>query len=253
MTAALVLLLASVGAGWAAAPLPLRFDQANQLYEQGKYPEAAAAYQEIIRSGNGSATLYYNLGNAWFKAGEEGRAIAAYRRAERLTPRDPNVRFNLQFVRQQVTGSDTFPQPWGRRWLRALTLNEWTVLASAALWVWFALLALREARPAMRKALRGYTATCGVLALLLAASLSAAAYGQATVREAVVVAPETVVRSGPLEESKVLHQFRDGTELTVLDEKTLTVGSQPQTWLQARDTSRRTGWVRKGDVVVLGR
>jgi Flp pilus assembly protein TadD len=66
--------------------------------------EAAAAYEQILTNGAVSPALYFNLGNAHFKAGQLGRAIAAYRQAERLTPRDPDVRANLQFARNRVQG-----------------------------------------------------------------------------------------------------------------------------------------------------
>src|SRR5689334_12086188 len=58
------------------------FDAANKLYEQGKYADAAAAYQKLIQSGSTSAAVYYNLGNSFFKHGELGRAIAAFRHAQ---------------------------------------------------------------------------------------------------------------------------------------------------------------------------
>src|SRR5204862_1754388 len=106
-----LLLLLALGA--AAQNPALLFDQANKLYEQGKYQEAASAYQKLLQTEPGSAALYFNLGNAWFKAGQSGRAIAAYRQAERLAPRDPNLRFNLNFVRKKVSGSDfAAPESW---------------------------------------------------------------------------------------------------------------------------------------------
>ena len=77
------------------------FEAANKLYEEGKFAQAAAAYEQLIQSGRVSAPLYFNLGNAWFKSGQMGRAITAYRRAEQLAPRDPDVRANLQFARNQ--------------------------------------------------------------------------------------------------------------------------------------------------------
>src|SRR5262249_6562621 len=77
--------------------LPLRaqnstaaFESANKLYYENKFPEAAAAYEKLLRPGTASAALYFNLGNAWFKAGQIGRALAAYRQAEQLSPRDPD-------------------------------------------------------------------------------------------------------------------------------------------------------------------
>jgi tetratricopeptide (TPR) repeat protein len=226
------------------------FDQANRLYEQGQFTNAAAAYQKVIESGHGSATLYFNLGNARFKAGQLGRAIAAYRHAERLAPRDPYVRFNLEFARKQATGGEPAARPLWTQFLSALTLNEWSALAVAGWWLWFALLSAREIRPELGRTLRGSIVTAGVLALLLCACLGAALYAQAGARSAVVVVPNAVVRRGPLEESQVFYQLRDGSEVTVLDEKR---ASDKESWLQVRDESRRVGWLKRDQVLTLGR
>jgi len=227
------------------------FDAANKLYEQGNYPAAAAAYEHLIQSGQRSETLYFNLGDAWFKAGQLGRAIAAWRQAEFLSPRDPALRFNLQFTRKKVSGSEAAVGTAWSRVLRTLTLNEWTRLTSGALWVWFVLLALREVRPVWRVALSGYTATAGGAALLLAGCVAAAAHLELKSTSAVVTVPEAIVRSGPLEEAKVLYHFRDGVEVDVLDEIHLATDGQNQTWLQVRDTANHTGWVKNDQVVVL--
>src|SRR6476659_1044175 len=73
------------------------FDQANKLYEQGKYGEAASGYGKLAQAGQVSSALYFNLGNALLKSGELGRAILNYRLAQRLAPRDPDIRVNLRF------------------------------------------------------------------------------------------------------------------------------------------------------------
>jgi len=232
--------------GLRAGPASSAFDQANKLYEQGKYAEAAAGYEAMTQSGATSPTLYFNLGNACFKAGQKGRAIAAYRQAEALAPRDPSLRFNLQFVRNSVTGRDTVPGTRWQRWLATLTLNEWTALAAGAFWLWFLLLALREFRLAWRKTLSGYTVTAGLAAVLLAACLGAAAFEQANTRSGVVIAPEAIVRYGPLEESQAFYQLRDGMEVSVLDEKQI---SGSEAWLQIQDNARRVGWLKRDQVI----
>lgn len=234
-----------------AAETSQSFDAANKLYEQGRYTDAAMAYQKLADSTPPSESLYFNLGNAWFKAGQTGQAIAAWRRAERLTPRDPSIRFNLQFARRKVTGTDALASPVWQRALLALTLNEWTVLASIGWWLWLMLLALREVRPALRPALSGYTAVAGLTATLLAGSTAAAADLRLRSTSAVVTVAQAIVRSGPLEEAKVLHQFRDGTELTVRDRKDLIVDGQTQLWLEVRDAARHTGWLRSDQVTLI--
>ena len=246
------LFLATMPLATSANDLSSSFDAANRLYEQGKFAEAAATYEKLAQSDPGSTTLYFNLGNAWFKAGQPGRAIAAWRQAERIEPRDPSLRFNLAFARKKVTGSET---PVGSIWdraLKALTVNEWTGLASAALSIWFILLALREWRTAWRAALSGYTATLGVAAVLLIACVAAAANQQFGVTAAVVTVPEAIIRIGPLEEAQpTKFQFRDGIELTVLDQKEIMTGNQKQLWLYVRDATDRAGWLKSDQVVLI--
>jgi hypothetical protein len=220
------------------------FDAANKLYEQGHYREAAAAYQGLIQGGMVSPGLYFNLGNAWFKAGQKGRAIASYLIGLRLRPRDPSLRFNLQFVRQEVTGRERPPETWWQRWLAGLTINEWTLLCATAFWVWLALLSLREVRVEWRKSLRGYTALAGLSAILLLVCLDRAT-AQRKVLPAVVVAPEAVVRYGPLDESQVDFQLHDGMEVIVLDDK-----PGPQSWFLVRDVTGREGWLKQDEVIL---
>jgi tetratricopeptide (TPR) repeat protein len=238
--------------------LPLRadqvqtaFDQANALYYEGKFAEAAAAYEKLIQAGHRSATIYFNQGNAWFKAEENGRAIAAYRQAEHLAPRDPGVRFNLQFARKKVTGSESQSAPPWRRTLGALTLDEWTVLAMGGYWLWFILLSLRECSALLRRTLRGYTSVAGITAAVMGGCLAAAAYEQSQAGGAVVVVPHAVVRYGPLEKSDVHYQLRDGSEVAVLDEKRVSDSSKQQVWLQVRDPALGVGWLKRDQVDVL--
>ena len=247
----LSLLLLSPATVSARAETAPAFDAANKLYEQGQFAPAADAYENIIQSGTRSATLYFNLGNAWFKAGQLGRAIAAWRLGEALSPRDPSLHFNLQFARRKVSGNDPTPAPFWDRTLRTLSLNEWSLITAAALWLWCLLLALRELRPALRPAFHGYTATAGAAVLLLAGGLAAAAHLQLHQCFAVVSIPEAIVRSGPLEEAKVLHQFRDGLELSVLDQKDVAVGERRQSWLQVRSHAGHLGWLRSDQVILL--
>src|SRR6266446_6853706 len=86
----------------------------------------------------------------------------------------------------------------------------------------------------------------GLAAVLLAACLGAAAFEQANTRSAVVIVPEAIVRYGPLEESQVFYQLRDGMEVSVLDEKQV---SGNEAWLQVQDSARRVGWLKRDQVI----
>jgi len=177
-----------------AEDLSAGFNQANKLYEQNKFAEAADAYEKLIHTGSVSPALYFNLGNAYFKAGQTGRAIVAYRQAETISPRDPAVRANLRFARNQVSnGNPALPGSRWTRWLRTLTLNEWSVAASVTLAVFFLLLAARQIWPNAKKVFSGYTAALGMGCGLLIGSLLFAAEDQLGTQASVVIVPEAVV------------------------------------------------------------
>ena len=219
------------------------FDAANKLYAQGEFTKAAGAYEALLQNGQASEAIYFNLGNAFFKAGQLGRAIVAYHQAERLRPRDPDLRANLQFARNQVQGPTLSPTTW-QKWLGRLNVNEWTVLASVALWSCFLSLALLQWRPWLKPALRSYVIGLVAITLLVCGCMAAALLETAPGRLAVAVKPQSAVRQGPMDESQNAFTIQDGAELRVLDQK--------DDWLQVTTDPRRIGWVRKDHLLVLG-
>jgi len=223
------------------ADTALAFDAANRLYAQGKFTEAAGAYEKLAQSGSVSAAIYFNLGNACFKSSQVGRAIAAYRQAGRMTPRDPDTQANLQFARNQVQGPTLRPSSW-ERFLGTLSLNEWTGLSAVALWLTFALLTARELRPALARSLRTWTVLTGLIAALLLACLALAWTDRTLHQAAIVTTKEATVRTGPFDESPSAFTAHDGAELRVLDHK--------EDWLQVTDGTRRVGWVKRDSVLV---
>lgn len=220
------------------------FNEANKLYEQGRFSDAAAGYEKIINSGSASSRVYFNLGNAYLKSGQMGRAIVAYLNSEKLSPRDPDVHSNLQFARDQA-GGGTGVQ--ARRWqngIAKLTLDEWTILTSIGVSVFFLLLALRQWRASWRNSFRGILLCLGIVCAFLLVCLMAAIRQEFSVRSAVIIVSEAVVRPGPFEESPSAFTLRDGTEVTVVGQK--------DNWLEIADAGQRTGWLPGKNVMQIG-
>jgi tetratricopeptide (TPR) repeat protein len=229
----------------AAADPAVEFNAANKLYAEGKFADAATTYGKILQSGAVSPELYFNYGNAEFKAGNFGRAIAAYRHAAQLAPRDAEVRANLDFARNQVQGPSLRESRWSRSagWLGMFTLNEWTELAVATLWLTFALLAAVQIRPALKTALGGFTRGMVAVAILSCAGLGVDAAIHFSRQTAVVVAQDATARSGPFDEAQNTFTAHDGAELAVLDQR--------DNWLQVTDGSGRIGWLQRRQVEIL--
>ena len=145
----ILFLLALICAGnLFAADITADFSAANKLYAEGKFADAAAGYEKILQTGEQSPALLFNYANAEFKAGHLGLAIAAYRRAEQLSPRDPELRANLAFVRNQVQGATVRESSW-QKWIGLLTLNEGALLTAVLFWLTAALFIARQFRPAL--------------------------------------------------------------------------------------------------------
>lgn len=242
MEISLILCLLALSTPSRAADGTVRFDAANKLYELGKYSEAVASYQELIQAGQISAAVYFNLGNAYFKSGHTGQAIVAYRIANQLDPRDPDIRANLRFARESVQGATPPLRPW-ERWIKLLTLNELTLAASALVSLWFLVLAVGEFRRERVRSLRPYKLVFGVGAGIALIWLGLAVKTRLTADSAVVITNEGTVRYGPFQEAQSFYTLRDGSEVTVLNRK--------DDWLHVADRSNRTGWIEAKQVSIL--
>lgn len=225
-----------------ASDLTANFAAANRLYAEGKFSEAANDYRAILNSGAVSPNLLFNDGNAEFRSGHLGRAIAAWRRAALLDPRDADARANLGFARNQVQGATLQESRWSE-WLGALTLNEWTALAMIAIWLAFLLFAAMQIRPALKNFLRGLARVAAVVAVFFCACLGASAAIHFSKSIAVVVLPDAVARSGPFADAQNAFAVHDGAELAVVDRR--------NGWVEVSDGAGRIGWMPDGQVEVL--
>jgi tetratricopeptide (TPR) repeat protein len=239
----LILLLGLIFAGnLSAADVPADFSAANKLYAEGKFADAAAGYEKILQTGAQSPALLFNDANAEFKAGHLGRAIATYRQAELLAPRDAELRANLAFVRNQVQGATLRDRFW-QKWFGTLTLNEGGVLTAVLFWLMCALLVARQIRPALVPKLKGVTRILVVLTLCSASILAVQTANHFSAATAVVIADNVTARSGPFDDAQSAFTVRDGAELSVLD--------RHDDWVQVADGAGKTGWVSKKQVEVL--
>src|SRR5215468_12575769 len=90
----------------------VQLEQANRAFEQALtsptpeaaqdyYRQAIAGYEQLISAGIHNAKLYYNLGNAYFRLNDLGRAILHYRRGLRLEPGNRQLQANVSYARSR--------------------------------------------------------------------------------------------------------------------------------------------------------
>jgi tetratricopeptide (TPR) repeat protein len=86
------------------------FLEGNKLYEAGDYINAISLYETLITSFNvKNSILYYNLGNAYYRINDIGKAVLNYERALRLSPSDEDIRYNLKFIYSKILNENIYP------------------------------------------------------------------------------------------------------------------------------------------------
>jgi hypothetical protein len=233
----------ALGLRAASVDVSVAFDEANRLYEQGRFGAAADAYESLLQAGQTTPAVLHNLGNARFRNGEIGRSIQAFLQAERLAPRDSGIQSNLQFARRAVKGAEESSVSWPRRVVGRLSGNEWAWLVSGCGWLFFLLLAAREWRPALRSRVRPWLQTSGVGLVIAVAGFWVVSESESRAI-GVVVVKEAPVRFTPLDESPVSFAAVDGLELVILGHKPGVSGQGE--WVEVRDAAQRSGWIKRG-------
>jgi tetratricopeptide (TPR) repeat protein len=109
------------------------FSKANQDYSEGRFHEAVDGYQNLVHSGQWSANLFYDLGNAWFRLGNFGEAILSYERALVLDPHHPEAAANLALVRDEARALELKRNKLDR-YIEAGMSTQYSIAASVAFW-----------------------------------------------------------------------------------------------------------------------
>src|SRR5436190_16748128 len=109
------------------------FGKANRAYAEGRFEEAATGYENLIRSGNWNADLFYDLGNARYRLGDFGQAILNFERALALDPRHAEAEANLRLARDEGRALE-LRRDWIERYASIGTVKQYTIVAAAAFW-----------------------------------------------------------------------------------------------------------------------
>jgi tetratricopeptide (TPR) repeat protein len=145
---ALILFLVATGALFADSASD--FVAANREYEAGHFQAATEGYEALVRTGHSNASLFYNLGNAWYRRGDLARAILNYERALALEPNHAEATANLRLVRDQARALELTPA-WPESFLVSMRSDSYAWMAAIGFWLGaFALTAFGFRRSAGR-------------------------------------------------------------------------------------------------------
>ena len=234
----LLLLLFPLGAG------AVTKSEADSAYVRGQYQQAIADYEALLKQG-GSAELYYNLGNAYYRTENVTKAVLNYERALLLSPGDRDIRFNLQIARSKtidkiVPESEMFFITWYHALVNLMSVDAWArvALISLALVIVLLLVYLFASRIWLRKV--GFF--CGLVLLVLFVLSNIFAWQQKQNllfrKGAIIMEPSVTVKSTPAKNGTDLFILHEGTKVSITD-------SSMRGWLEIRIADGKEGWVER--------
>ncbi len=224
------------------------FIQANDHFDNREYDLALKDNLKLVKAGFQSSSLFYNIGNCYFKQGELGYAILYYLRARRLNPNDDDINANLAFARQFMptrlegvkinpitTFFDMVVTPF------TMNLMFWT---ASILFIIFILYLVGYVYFQYRGLYVKLT-IYGLLILVLATSgLAGYKYRREYMtREGVIVTAEAKVYSAPSENSDL--EFTGGYGLTFEIKKSL------EDYYLVIFENKRKGWIKKEYIEII--
>ncbi len=187
-----------------------------------KFTHAAQLYEQLFEFNFISGQIYYNLGNAYYRQGMSGKAILYYRKAEKLLPRNANIKANINLLKSDFEDKEAM-----RRvpeilkivcfWYFFLNLNE---IMALTIYMYLAFMASILSVIFLRfQWLKNISIILASCLLVLVISLGMKAYNQHSIERGVVIANECEIRYGPGEEYEPKFEIHEGAEVKIEEER----------------------------------
>ena len=227
------------------------WNSANAAYAQGQWDAAIKDYSMIVSTSLESAALYCNLGDAYFKSGNIGKAILNYERALKLDPSYSDARYNLDLANNSIQDRiDPVPEfilkSLAKKLCWVLDSDSWTICFLVFLALTLAMLLLYLLAPGIALRRTGFFTALATLVITILCLWFAIWQKNDCMKadQAVVMCPVTSVKSSPTAGSaKDLFILHEGTKVEILDQ----VGA----WNNIQLADGRQGWIQSEDIEII--
>ena len=223
---------------------------AEDAYSKGNYKEAIKLYEDVIKANGPSADVFYNLGNAYYKANEVAPAILNYERALKIDPSDADTRYNLQMARQKTIDKI---EPTGDMFLskafssvqNLFNANGWGTVGIVCFVVLIiCLIMFFFSKWVYLKKIGFYAGIVLIFVIILANIFGQRQKNMMTIRDtAVVFAPTVTIKSSPDNSGNDLFILHEGTKVNIK--------SKLGDWNEILLEDGSTGWIPSKDIQII--
>lgn len=220
-------------------------DLGDKAYAEARYDDAVAIYEAVIAEEGATLPLYYNLGNAYYRTNNPGKAILNYERALQIDADDEDTKANLQFVQSMIV--DKIPQDevpfykvWGRGFAGMFSKDTWGVIAVVTFITMLIALFFAIFKRNTRTISIIIASVCLLFTILSNVSAFSFANRGTDTPQGVILDEMVVVKSSPESSGTELTKIHEGLKVTIIDD-TL------DEWvkIEANNGNRVVGWIRK--------
>tara|TARA_B100001287_G_scaffold233336_1_gene204716 strand:+ start:1988 stop:2776 length:789 start_codon:yes stop_codon:yes gene_type:complete len=228
-----------------------KFQNANNLYNEGLYKESIEIYSEIFNSGFHSAELYFNLGNSYYKINDMPNAILHYEKALRLDPNDSYIINNLNIANNSVIDKilkvpESFIDLKLDQISNFMNIEDWTYLTILTSFIFLFVFTLYFfSNSTIIKRL----SFCVLLLLFISnicfIMMSFNSYQKNHIDRYAIIFDERIeINSEPNDRSDILLILYQGTKVKVIDSFT-------NDWIKVRLSDGQVGWLEKNKIKII--
>ncbi len=216
----------------------LLFESANQDYQQGNYEQAIETYLRILEKGVESSEVQFNLGNAYYKINQYGKAILHYEKAKKTLANDEALEKNLKLVQLRIIDKiEPIPQLFLKEWwIEVLNLMslEWYAWVTLALFVVLTSLIVINIL-SVRRINKLIWIFLSIFIFVLVLFINKA-YISETTRFGIILVDKISIVSEPSISGNEMFILHEGTKVQVL--------RNSADWLEIKIADGKTGWLK---------
>lgn len=222
--------------------------KANTLYNESAYDSAAVIYESIINKGYSSATIYYNLGNTYYKLRNYPLAIYYYEKSLKLDPKNEDTKHNIEIAKVFISDKiESVPEFFVKTWLKNISntfsIGTWSIITLVVFGILLICLFFYfTTRTRIVKKSMFFASLLMIILTISSFCISTKKYNYIkSHNEGIIITPTITVKSSPSSTSVDLFVLHEGSKVKILD--------TTDNWDKIKIANGSVGWLPSSTII----
>lgn len=235
--------------------------KADSAYNKDNFTEALNLYMDAARTEGTSTDLFYNIGNAYYRLGNIGKAVVYYERALLLDPNNQNAKDNLDFLSTKIVDVKT----GGEQNILIEAINTligsnssdtWATIAIVCFILFVGAVMMYIFSPVVILRKIGFFGGFVLLVVVIFTNIFAFKMRNIAERHdsAVITVPSVTLSTSPRipkDKSEEAFILNEGTKIHILDSVMNTIDSIPDKWYDVKIDDAHRAWINSKNIEII--